>query len=136
MCQAFQILRNLSSEWPKNLEKLSVSRQLIPTGKKQCHFKAIYSRIRQLISSFLKCICQFFWTTFGTGKVSSNNGKVRTDDDRHHNSLKGVWKRIVRPVPPVDKDLKRDKIASKNLRVASFLHVPLRWPYCRMCGLT
>ena len=27
-------------------------------------------------------------------------------------------------------------IASKNLLFASFLHVPLRWPYCRMCGLT
>ncbi len=51
-----------------------------------------------------------------TGKVSTNNGKVRTDDDRHHNSLKGVWQRFVRPSPPVDKDLKRDKNADRQLK--------------------
>lgn len=50
----------------------------------------------------------------GTGKVSKNNGKVRTDEDRHHNSLEGVWNRIVRPAPPVDKTLKKEKNAVRQ----------------------
>ena len=57
-----------------------------------------------------------FLDNIGTGKVSTNNGKVRTKDDRHHNSLMGVWNRIVRPKPPVDKDLKRDKNADRQLK--------------------
>ena len=57
-----------------------------------------------------------FLDTIGTGKLSMNNGKVRTDEDHHHNSLKGVWNRVVRPAPPVDKDLKREKNADRQLR--------------------
>ena len=52
----------------------------------------------------------------GTGKVSMNNGKVRTEEDRHHNSLKCVWNRTVRPAPPVDKDLKKEKNGVRQLK--------------------
>jgi hypothetical protein len=107
-----------------------------PYGEKTMSFQGDIFSYPSAYKQLWEMHLPIFLDTKGTGKVSTNNGKVRTDDDRHHNSLKGVWNRIVRPVPPVDKDLKRDKIASKNLRVASFLHVPLRWPYCRMCGLT
>ena len=38
-----------------------------------------------------------------------NNGKVRSDEDRLHNSTKGVWNRVVNPPVKIDKAVKKIK---------------------------
>ncbi len=50
------------------------------------------------------------------GKVSMNNGKVRSAEDRLHNSLKGVWNRVVHPEAPMDKELKKIKNQARAIK--------------------
>jgi hypothetical protein len=87
-----------------------------PYGEKTMSFQGDIFSYPSAYKQLWEMHLPIFLDTKGTGKVSTNNGKVRTDDDRHHNSLKGVWNRIVRPVPPLDKDLKRDKNAERQLK--------------------